>query len=124
MEPRSTRLAAETDASTSVTWADDGSFLLAAASGNALVWSSDDWELVRTIVPGGDGLWPISLSRDGSRIALGWHGHIGLWGPDEDVPAVTIDDLPRGVYGLRFSNDGSRLAMAAADGRVRLWEVA
>jgi WD40 repeat protein len=117
-------LAAGTEASTSVTWAADGSFLLAAASGSALVWSSDDWELVRTIVPGGDGLWPITLSPDGSRIALGWHEHIGLWGTDEEAPAVTVDGLPRGVYGLRFSNDGRRLAMAAADGRVRLWDVA
>jgi WD40 repeat protein len=119
-----TRLAADTDASTSVTWASDGGFVLAAASGRALVWSSDDWRLVRTIDPGGDGLWPIALSPDGSRVALGWHGHIGLWGPDQDAPAVTVDGLPRGVYGLRFSNDGCRLAMAAADGRVRLWDVA
>ena len=117
------RLAADTHASTSVTWAGDGSFLMAAASGEALVWSSDDWEVVRRIPPGGEGLWPVALSADGSRIALGWHEHVGLWGADEEGPVVTVDGLPRGVYGLAFSHDGTRLAMAAADGRVRLWEV-
>ena len=107
-----------------MTWAGDGSFLMAAASGEAVVWSSDDWDLVRRIRPDGEGLWPIALSQDGSRVALGWHGHVGLWGPDEDVPAVTVGGLPKGVYDLSFSPDGRRLAMAAADGRVRVWDVA
>jgi WD40 repeat protein len=117
------RLAVDTGVSTSVTWAADGSFLMAAASGAAVVWSSDDWEVVRRIAPGGDGLWPIALGPTGNRIALGWHGHVGLWGADEDGPATTVDGLPKGVYGLAFSHDGSRLAMAAADGRVRLYAV-
>jgi WD40 repeat protein len=118
-----TRLGADTDASASVTWAADGSFLMAATTRAAVVWSSVDWEVVRTIGPGGAGLWPLALNPDGSRIALGWHGHVGLWGSDEDQPPAMVDGLPRGVYGLAFSHDGARLATAAADGRVRLWRV-
>jgi WD40 repeat protein len=117
------RLVTEADAATSLTWSADGSFLLAAIGGRAIMWEIDGWDVVRTIEPAGQGVWPIALGPDGRRIALGWHGHVGLWGPDEDGDAVAADGLPKGVYGLAFSHAGDRLAMAAADGRVRLWSV-
>ena len=117
------RLASDAEVTTSVTWSADGALLLASVPGRAVAWATDDWEEVRSIVTGGGGVLPIAVSPDGGRIALGWDHHVGLWGPDEDVPAATVDGLPKGVYGLSFSHDGSRLAMAAADGRVRLFDV-
>jgi WD40 repeat protein len=117
------RLAEDVKVTAQVTWAADGSFLLASASAGATVWSSDGWEPVRTLSMGGGGMLPVALSPDGSRIALGWDNHVALWSADEERPAVTIDGLPKGVYGLAFSHDGRRLAMAAADGRVRTWVV-
>lgn len=118
-----TRLTPDAAAVTAVTWAADGTFLLASAPGGATVWASDEWEPVRTLATGKGGMLPVALSPDGSRIALGWDNHIGLWSADEEQPAATIDDLPKGVYGLAFSHDGALLANAAADGRVRTFMV-
>lgn len=107
----------------SVRWASDGSFLMAAANGEAKVWATDEWELIRKLVPLGPGVMPIALSPDGSQIAMGWDNHVGLWTSHDEAPAVVIDGLPKGVYGLEFSHSGSSLVLAAADGRVRSWEI-
>lgn len=107
----------------SVTWAADGSFLLASSPGGATVWAVDGWEPVRSLETGAGSILPVALSPDGSRIAVGWDHHVGLWSADEAVPGATIEGLPKGVYGLSFSHDGRLLAAAAADGRVRVWSV-
>lgn len=107
----------------SVTWADDGSFLLASSPTGATVWAADGWEPVRTLETGSGSMLPVALNADASRIALGWDHHVGLWSANEDVPGATIEGLPKGVYGLSFSHDGRWLAAAAADGRVRVWSV-
>lgn len=118
-----TRLGVDSQLSGSVTWAADGSFLLASASGGATVWASDGWEAVRSLPTGPGSMLPAALTSDGSRIGLGWDNHVALWSADESQPPVTIGDLPKGVYGLAFSHDGRLLAAAAADGRVRVWSV-
>ena len=117
------RVADDSDASGSVAWAADGTFLLASSPGGATVWASDGWAAVRSLDSGPGSMLPVALSPDGSRIALGWDHYVGLWSADEAMPAATIEDLPKGVYGLSFSHDGRSLAAAAADGRVRVWSV-
>jgi len=107
----------------SVTWAADGSFLLASAPTGATVWAVDGLEPVRSLDAGPGSILPVALSVDGSRIALGWDHHVGLWSADEAVDGATIEGLPKGVYGLSFSHDARLLAAAAADGRVRAWSV-
>jgi WD40 repeat protein len=107
----------------SVTWAADGSFLLASSPNGATVWAADGWEPVRSLESGQGSMLPVALNPEGSRIALGWDHHVGLWSADDAVPGATIEGLPKGVYGLSFSHDGRALAAAAADGRVRLWSV-
>lgn len=61
----------------SVTWAADGTFLLASSPGGATVWASDGWEAVRSLETGPGSMLPAALSADGSRIALGWDHHVG-----------------------------------------------
>jgi len=117
------RLAEEMRVIGSVTWAADGSFLLASTPGGATVWASEGWEPVRSLGSGGGSMLPTALTQDGSRIALGWDHHVGLWSADESQPEVIVEGLPKGVYGLSFSRDGRSLAAAAADGRVRVWSV-
>ena len=117
------RVARSTRVIGSVSWAADGSFLLASSPSGATVWAVDGWEPVRSLEGGTGSVLPVALSPDGSRIALGWDHHVGLWSADEAVEGVTIGSLPKGVYGLSFSHDGRMLAAAAADGRVRVWSV-
>ena len=107
----------------SVTWAADGSFLLASSPSAATVWAVEGWEPVRSLETGSGSILPVALSPDGSRVALGWDNHVGLWSADEAVAGATVGGLPKGVYGLSFSHDGRFLAAAAADGRVRIWSV-
>jgi len=117
------RVAKSTGVIGSVTWAADGSFLLASSPSGATVWAVEGWEPVRSLETGSGSILPVALSADGSRIALGWDHHVGLWSADEEVAGATIEGLPKGVYGLSFSHDGRLLAAAAADGRVRVWSV-
>lgn len=117
------RVAEEMRVIGSVTWAADGSFLVASTPGGATVWASEGWEPVRSLGSGAGSMLPTALTPDGSRIALGWDHHVGLWSADESQPAVIVEGLPKGVYGLSFSHDGRSLAAAAADGRVRVWSV-
>ncbi len=117
------RLAVDEAVVSAVTWAGDGSFLLASATRHATAFASDDWKAVRILKSGGGGMLPVALSLDGSRLALGWDNHVALWSADESQAPATVDGLPKGVYGLSFSPDGRMLAMAAADGRVRTWRV-
>jgi WD40 repeat protein len=117
------RVAKSPDVIGSVTWAADGSFLLASSPSSATVWAADGWEPVRSLETGSGSILPVALSPDGGRIAVGWDHHVGLWGADEAVPAAMVEGLPKGVYGLSFSHDGRLLACAAADGRVRVWSV-
>ena len=117
------RLADNLELTGSVTWAADGSFLLASTPGGAMVWAADGWEAVRSLDSGPGSMLPTALTPDGGRIALGWENHVALWSADESQPPVTVGGLPKGVYGLAFSHDGRSLAAAAADGRVRVWSV-
>lgn len=114
---------ADGEATGSVAWAADGTFLLASKPGGATVWASDGWEAVRSLGSGPGSMLPAALTPDGSRIALGWDHHVALWSADESHPDASVEDLPKGVYGLSFSHDGRSLAAAAADGRVRVWSV-
>jgi WD40 repeat protein len=117
------RVAEGTKVIGSLTWAADGSFLLASSPEGATLWAADGWEPVRVLQGGPGSIQPVALTADGSRIALGWDHHVGLWNADEADPGFVVDGLPKGVYGLSFSHDGRLLAGAAADGRVRVWSV-
>ena len=79
------RVAKSTGVIGSVTWAADGSFLLASSPSGATVWAVEGWEPVRSLETGSGSILPVALSPDGSRIALGWDHHVGLWSADEAV---------------------------------------
>lgn len=119
-----TRLAEDARVTASLTWAADGSLLLASGPGGATIWASDGWEPVRSLAQRAGSMLPVALSRDGSRIAAGWDNHVALWSADEREEPAIVSGLPKGVYGLAFSHGGTQLAVASADGRVRVFAVA
>jgi hypothetical protein len=50
------------------------------------------------------------------------HAVLRLRAPDGDV--IERHEVPvKGVYGVAISPDGRHLACAAADGRLRIWEL-
>jgi WD40 repeat protein len=108
---------------TAVGWTRDGEFLIGAGVNLVRLWSSEDWEMVRTIKVATTWLAPFAVNSDSSLLAIGWEHHVGIWKADDDEPATLIEGLPKGVYNLSFSEDDKLLAMGAADGRVRVWRV-
>ena len=106
-----------------VGWTRDGDFLVGAGVNLVRLWSSGDWEMVRTIKVATTWLAPFAVNGDASLLAVGWEHHVGIWRSDNDELAALIGGLPKGVYNLTFSEDDKFLAMGAADGRVRVWRV-
>lgn len=119
---------------TAVGWTGDGQFLFGVGGNVARLWSSADWEEVRSITADTTSTsgqasdpvmqWmPFAINHDSSLLAVGWPHHVALWRFDNDRPAAVIDGLPKGVYNLDFSDDGRLLGLGCADGRIRVWAV-
>jgi WD40 repeat protein len=46
-----------------------------------------------------------------------------LWSVEDGGSSVKLPVSVKGVYQLAFSGDGKWLALAAADGKVRVWQL-
>lgn len=79
-----------------------------------------------TVVPGGEGSWPVSFTSDGSMMVVGfWDGLLKVFSR-EIGPTVELDDFKGKsmAFGYSFSDDGRRLLGGAykAGGQLRVWE--
>ena len=102
----------------------NGSILASSgADGTLRFWTIVGGDEVNRVALGAAGVFQLAFFPDGRRIAVSTDRAVAIHAvPDGDV--LERYGLPiKGVYGVAVSPDGRRLANAAADGRVRVWEL-
>jgi hypothetical protein len=91
--------------------------------GTLRFWTVVGGDEVNCVPIEGQGVLQLAFAPDGRSVAVSVDGavwHLGA--PDGDV--IERYEVPlKGVYGVAFSPDGKYLANAAADGRVRVFEL-
>jgi WD40 repeat protein len=116
-----------------VTFSPDGDWM-ASAGYNAPIelWSTADWQIVRTLPGHTDRVFGLAFSPDSALLASG----SGMGPSDVSDFAVKVWDVARGeklctlsghsgdVHAVAFSPDGELLASASIDYTVRLWDIA
>jgi WD40 repeat protein len=114
---------------TAVAFSPDGQQLLAGGYHELTVWNPADGQLIKRIGNIGQRVFNVAYSPDGKLIAVadgtpGRYGEVRILKAEDgslvQVLAMTSDV----VYDAQFSPTGDRLATAAADGAIRIFEVA
>ena len=107
-----------------IVYAPGGNFITSIAyDGKLLRWDKGNPEprLLHQLPKGG---YPHqTISPDGRKIALSHDHKITLVDADSGEMLNEMKLKPKGVYGMQFSPDGKMLANAAADKRVRVFEL-
>ncbi len=91
--------------------------------GTLRFWTVVSGDEVNCVPLEAQGVLQLAFAPDGRSIAVATDGAVlRLRAPDGDL--IARHEVPvKGVYGVAISPDGRWLANAAADGRVRVWEL-
>ncbi len=114
---------------TAIAFSPDGQQLYVGGYHEITVWNPHDGQLIRRIGNIGQRVFNISFSPDGKLIAVacgapGRFGEVRLLKAEDGSVAHVVGMTSDVVYDAQFSPDGARLASAAADGTIRLFDVA
>jgi len=110
----------------SLCFSPDDEFLASSGGEQAVHFhSTADWSLAKRIELGTGQGYPrwLAFSPGWELMAVSSDHQVQLWSVEPAGVIETISLRPKGVYALAFSPDGRWLANAAADKRVRVWEV-
>jgi WD40 repeat protein len=107
----------------SLAFTKDGRYLASVGyEQTAKLWSTEDWTVVRSLdLAARPGF--LAIAPDDRTLAIGTEYKVLLWSVEDGGSSVKLPVSVKGVYQLAFSGDGKWLAMAAADGKVRVWEL-
>jgi WD40 repeat protein len=91
--------------------------------GTLRFWTVVGGDEVSAVPLGSSGVFQLAFAPDGRSVAVSVDGAVlRLTAPEGHL--IERNELEvKGVYGVAFSPDGRKLACAAADGRVRVWEI-
>ncbi len=91
--------------------------------GTLRFWTVVSGDEVNCVPLQAQGVFQLAFAPDGRSIAVSTDGAVlRLRAPDGEL--VARHEVPvKGVYGVAISPDAKHLACAAADGRVRVWEL-
>jgi Planctomycete cytochrome C/WD domain, G-beta repeat len=114
---------------TAVEFSPDGSQLLVGGYHELTVWNPVEGKLLRRISNIGQRTYAIHHSPDGQLLAVacgtpGKHGELRLLKPEGGELVKVIGMTSDVVFDCAFSPQGDRLATSAADGVVRIFDVA
>jgi hypothetical protein len=114
---------------TAVEFNPDGSQLLVGGYHEITVWNPADGALIRRITNVGQRTYAIRYSPDGQLLAVacgapGRLGEVRIFKPDTGELVRVLGMTSDVVFDCAFSPQGDRLATAAADGAVRVFNVA
>jgi hypothetical protein len=114
---------------TAVEFSPDGSQLFVGGYHELTVWNPAEGKLLRRIANIGQRTYAIHFSPDGQLLAVasgtpGKHGEVRLLKPDSGELVKVIGMTSDVVFDCAFNPAGDRLAVAAADGVVRVFDVA
>jgi WD40 repeat protein len=102
---------------------DNNVFATTGADGMLRFWSYPDWIALKTVYIGKSGVLQIAFHPDGTHVAVSVDNGIQIHLVTDGDLERSINTSIKGMYGVAFSPDGQFLANAAADGKVRVWQV-
>ncbi len=108
---------------TSCAYSLDGKiFAVGLGNGNISVYTTLNWEKVRTLEGHTNPVWSVTYSPDGSQIASGSDDEtVRVWDAQSGTVVYVLEGHTDPVWSVTYSPDGSQIASGSVDYTIRLW---
>jgi WD40 repeat protein len=104
--------------------APSGEFMVSAGfEGNVAIWSIPGWARANLIKAGTSGVSSVSIHPNERLLAVTSEHNVSIFSVETGELVDEAKLEAKGVYSVHFSSDGRWLAVAAADKKVRVWDV-
>jgi len=103
----------------------DGNTLATCSADTTVrLWSFPSGEALKTLAGDKKTVARVAISPDSRTLAIGVEYMVLVSAIEDETLLAELPVGVKGVYQLAFSPDGKWLAMAAADGKLRVWDLA
>lgn len=97
---------------------------IAGVRGEAILWNTNDGEVIQRFQGHDDTIYSISITTDGSLVATGsYDRQIIIWDTRTGKQLRTLRGHNGAIFDLAFSPDGKVLASASGDATIKIWNV-